>query len=68
MTQRYFPSLDGLDAGERPVLGIRELAELEDVRFITEDDEWDYEDDHEPTTLADLPEDPEQIPGQLPMF
>ncbi|MEV8056547.1 hypothetical protein AB0P37_08470 [Streptomyces antimycoticus] len=59
MAQRKFPSLDGLDAGERPVLGIRERAELENVRFLHEEDEWEYEDEDEPISLEELLEGPE---------
>ncbi|MFJ9408604.1 hypothetical protein [Streptomyces sp. NPDC101393] len=32
MSKRHMPNLDGLDNGERPVLGVRERAELDDLR------------------------------------
>lgn len=46
MAKRVMPSLDGLDAGKRPVLGSREKAELDNLKspalaggFVPDDDE-----------------------------
>lgn len=40
MSKRYMPSLDELDAGEVPVLGIRDRADLEDV--LPPGETWGY--------------------------
>lgn len=52
MSKRIFPGLDGLDAGERPVLGIRERAYLADLD--TEPAPGFTYDDAEPAGMADL--------------
>lgn len=31
MAKRVFPNLDGIDNGERPVLGVRERAYMEEI-------------------------------------
>lgn len=55
MAKRYMPSLDELDNGATPTLGIRERAELEEVRaHDDEDDDLLYAPDFGPTVVDDL--------------
>ncbi|WP_328691186.1 hypothetical protein OG879_31515 [Streptomyces caniferus] len=53
MSKRIFPSLDGLDAGERPVLGIRETHDLADLR-VPLGDGFTYDDQAPAAGIASL--------------
>ena len=44
MSKRHMPNLDELDAGMRPTLGIRDLADLEEIAPV--DLPWGFGRDH----------------------